>query len=759
MNAFQLALRVLRVDRRTRTSAILTAVGVAVATGLVLLLATLPFATQAREQRAQWQDAYWYAKEGKSALLVQSSKDYFDGKEIRRVDLAVTDPGAVHLPAGIDKLPAPGQTMVSPELGKLLNRTPANQLGDRFGKPVAALGEQALRYPEQLVVLVGHSPQELQGASQEAKSGVAGRPVADFPQTEAEPDGMLTLLTGVGVVVLLVPSLVLVASSARLTAARREQRMAALRLAGATPGQVTSMVAAETGLSAVVGALAGLLLSPALYGLATFVPWGGGTWLSSDFSLPVGLLVAIVVAIPALVVLAGVLGLRRALSTPLFAGGGHQVKPLHWWRLLSLPVAGLFFLYAIMTGRDSNSGQELVLVGLFLVVGSAMLVGPWVTSAVGGTFVRMWRRPSTLLAGRRLREDPKGAYRATAGIVLAVFAGSMGLTLLPSFASLGGDSSKFVDSALYADVRPDKAEAMTEQVNRKLAEGGSRERAVAAPAVLLSKASGKKDKDQEGVYLTYVMTCADAAKVIRLGLTEKDCKPDVDLYTPEGFDATKYVVANDFFGEGATTIPLGSMQVGRYPSGSGASAPFVMEPTALPAGAQPVDSTIVVPTTDADREQVRTALASVAGSSGIRSRDQHFNDQQRELDDVRRVTVIGLTAAAILAGCSAAIATAGAVMDRRRTFGALIAAGTPVRVLSRALRTEAALPSLVVTIGAGVAGTLVGLGLFSLVSHNPVTLTPWLLAPVVLGVGVALLGASVCTPALKRVAAEPLNDE
>ena len=51
------------------------------------------------------------------------------------------------------------------------------------------------------------------------------------------------------------------------------------------------------------------------------------------------------------------------------------------------------------------------------------------------------------------------------------------------------------------------------------------------------------------------------------------------------------------------------------------------------------------------------------------------------LDDLRRVTVIGLIAAGVLAGCSAAVATAGSVMDRRRTFGALIAAGTPEEIV------------------------------------------------------------------------------
>ena len=51
MNSFQLAFRVLRVDRGTQVSTTLTALGVAVATGLVLLLVSLPFATQARPGR------------------------------------------------------------------------------------------------------------------------------------------------------------------------------------------------------------------------------------------------------------------------------------------------------------------------------------------------------------------------------------------------------------------------------------------------------------------------------------------------------------------------------------------------------------------------------------------------------------------------------------------------------------------------------------------------------------------------------------
>src|SRR5207248_2729800 len=130
-------------------------------------------------------------------------------------------------------------------------------------------------------------------------------------------------------------------------------------------GQVTNMVAAETTLSAAAGALLGLAISPALHGLATFVPWDGGTWLASDFALPIGLTVFIALAIPVLVVSAGILGLRRVLKNPLFATGGHTRKPLRWWRLLALPGAGLFFLYAVLTAKDSG-GIGLVMTVLYV---------------------------------------------------------------------------------------------------------------------------------------------------------------------------------------------------------------------------------------------------------------------------------------------------------------------------------------------------------------------------------------------------------
>ncbi|SFP83665.1 FtsX-like permease family protein [Amycolatopsis arida] len=744
MTAFGLALRVLRVDRRTRTSTILTAVGVAVATGLVLLLVGLPFATQARAERASWQQPnHAVAPDAAGApLLLASSGDYTGTDKITRVDVAVTgDPAALRLPPGVPRLPGPGEVLLSPALFEKVRTSPAAQLGDRFGPNiVGTIGSDGLRYPEQLVALVGHAPGEMTATAV---------PMTGFDLGDGQVDPLLQLLAGVGVVVLLVPSLVLVASAARLTAARRERRLAALRLSGATPGQVTAMVAAETTIAAAGGALLGLAVSPLLFRLAALVPWDGGTWQPGDFVLPIGLSAVIVVAMPLLVLLAAVLGLRRVVTSPLSATGGHSRKPLHWWRLLVLPAAGLFFFYVITTA-DEGGGLLLVFLALAFVVGSAAVVGPWITSAIGGLFVRGWRRPAVLLAGRRLRDDPRGAYRSSAGVVLAVFAGSMALTLLPSFEAMAGGGRSFEDSVLYVETDAEGAERVLAGANAELARYGQVERAVAVGMVYLVDAAGSTRS-------ALVAGCAVADELTRFDMAGA-CAGGPAIYSDQRVNTSGLGIET---GPGSPTTPLPAGVPFRpvVATDGDVSGSIVVDPAVLPAGVVPERVTVAVPTTPENREVVRTALVGAAGGAQVESRELRLEGQQTQLADLRRVTVIGLVAAAVLAGCSAAIATAGSVMDRRRTFGALIAAGTPVRVLARALRAEAAMPALVATVGAGAAGVFVAVGLLSLIDRDGVVLSPWSLAPVVLGIGVAALAASVCRPALRRVQAEPLADE
>jgi hypothetical protein len=734
MNPLQLALRVLRVDRRTQVSTVLTALGVAVATGLVLLLASLPYATQSRAERTLWQHPTMGDSRANPTVSWSSSEDTLDGRLITRVDVApLVDRSQLTLPPGIDRLPAPGEMLQSPELAALTASLPPAELADRFdAKAAGLLGNDALMFPEQLVVLVGHTPDTMPASAVELPVLASG---------EARPDGLLSLLAGVGIVVLLVPSLVLVASASRLTAARRERRLAALRLAGATPAQVTAMVAAETGLAALGGAVIGVAASPVLHSLATWVSWGGGTWFARDFMLPWPVIVLVALAVPVLVVGAAVAGLRRVINTPLMATGGHTRKPLSKVRLLIVPVAALVFFWSLSKANVTDGAMLPVLVSLGFLMWSPTVVGPWVTSALGGVFTKVWRKPSALLAGRRLRDDPKAAYRASAGVVLAVFAGSMALTLMPSLESEAGYYSSYRDSVLYVSTDADHAAKIVATVDARLERYGLAQRAASVGQVEL-----KQGLD----YGTgYVVTCADAKVLLPVTVT---CGTKPAIYAPSsaGIDMIEYT--EDGGGQQTTPLP------GSYVASGGLDV-VLIDPSLLPKDAPLTGVDVAVPADNASRESARTALLAAADGAQVISKEMKLGEQNTELADLRRVTVIGLVTAAVLGGLSAAISTAGSVLDRRRTFGALMAAGTPVRTLAKALRAEAALPALVSTIGAGALGTAVGVGLFGLVSESMPVFSPWLAAPIALGALVALLAASVCTPALNRVRAEPLADE
>jgi len=733
MNALSIAFRVLRVDRRTRTSAFLTAVGVAVATSLVLLLLGLPYAVDAREERVAWQNKAEQTlvdQRQDAPALIKISTDRFGDQEIGRLDVALTGKGRLDLPPGVTRLPGPGESLVSPALAELIDKQPASSLGERFGKVVGYIGSAGLRHDDQLFALVGQRVEDM---------GEDALPISDFTTSAYYTDYDLELLAGVGLVVLLVPSLVLVASAARLTATRRERRLAAFRLAGATPQQVMAMVVAELAIPTVVGVVLGAAVNPLVRMWASEVPWDGSEWHPSDLAAPTELVVGAVVCLPLLVIGAAVFGLRRVVITPLGAMQRTPTKPLSWLRVLALPAALAVFVVAAQLG----AGNMVVLGALATLIGSATVVGPWVTAAVGRFLVKAWRGPAGLLAGRRLHTDPKAAYRASSGVVLAVFVGAMALTLLPTLEStdFGPPEPTFAPSTLRLNATADQADKVVERIDDRLTRYGQQERAVRLDNAVVNDANGVP-------YPAYIGDCKEAAPLF--GLSPQVCLDQPAVYgvggTPVSLDA-EYDQSTFPLPKGVATADLPRPVV-------------LVDRELVPEGFKATASLVAVATSDTDTDLIRTAM--VAGSAGA----EVFSDVDMvasgtdRLDELRRITAIGIVIAGLLAGCSAAIATAGSVMDRRRTFGAMIAAGTQMSVLARTLRVEASLPAVIATFGAGLAGVFVGVMLLGLIdSPLELVLSPWLLAPVVVGVIVAVLAASVCGPALRRVRQEPLSDE
>ena len=747
----RIALSVLRNDSRSRVGALLVTLGVALGVSLVLWLASAPHALQQRADRIAWRstDNAVSQQDSRAQIVVAVNKDQFDGKLIQRFDVTRAHVGGyVSLAPGLPQFPEPGQVLLSPALAALVQSTPPEKLGDRFpGQVVGQLGVQALEYPDELVAIVGHAPGTIYGYSLPGFAGNTGY---------ADDNGdMLYLLTRIGMVVLIVPCLVLVTSAARLTATRRERRLAALRLAGATPAQVIAVTAVETVIGAVLGSVIAVVAAEPLSHLTAQIPWGGGTWLPGDFTSGPAFVAFVAVLAPVLVVAAAVLGLRRVVDRPLTAAAEQPKRKISTARLLGLITAGGVFVLglSIATSGYGRDRFTVVLVGLGAIGVALVLAGPVVTAFVGKYFVARWRKPSTLLAGRRLLSDPVAAFRAAAGVVVAVFAGSMALTMLPGLEDeVPIFSGPWRDSAIVAD----SVGLNTDPVGELRAELSRRKLDAQVVPLVSGYLTSTTDSHGEN-YPTVIAPCLDAAKVLS-GLSASDCGDGPAVYAPLGF---RDLVRNVEFERTArvpndaplakplpSTVPVRSM--------SGGGQMIVIDPGVFPElAANPTGAATT--STPSNRDAVYTAVVRVLPDVPVADNIRDSSRGTVLIADLRRATAIGLALMALLSGASAAVAAVGSVIDRRRTFGALIAAGTPVRVLARALRREVVLPVLVATLASSAAGVFVGLGLLSVTrdisGHGEMLLNPWILAPAAAGFLVALAAAAACGPVLRTFSA------
>jgi hypothetical protein len=758
VSVLRIAFAVLRNDSRSRISAALVTVGVALGVSLVLWLAAAPHALQQRADRISWRsnENAVSQTDNRAQVVVAANQDQFDGRLIQRFDLTRAHVGGfVSLPPGIREFPEPGQILLSPALAALVKATPPEKLGDRFpGQLVDEIGVPALEYPDELVAIVGHEPGTINGYATTGLGGNVGY--------AADNADMLYLLTRIGMVVLIVPCLVLVGSAARLTAARRERRLAALRLAGATVPQVIAMAAIETVVGAVLGSVIAVLAAEPLSHLTARIPWGGGTWLPGDFTSGALFTGFVAVLAPVLVVAAAVLGLRRVVDKPLAAAEQQNRRRISTTRLLGLLVAGGVFVLGLAIATSGYGGRDrftVVLVGLGAVGAALVLAGPVVTALVGWIFVARWRKPSTLLAGRRLLGDPVASFRAAAGIVVAVFAGSLALTMLPGIEDqVPVFAGPWKDSAIVAD----SVNRNTDVIGELRAELARRKLDAEVVPLVGGHLRSTSNIYSQG-YQAVIAPCKDAAKVLS-GLSASDCVEGPAVYIPLGYQSSMH----DLEFAAGSRRPQDAPTPKRLPADvqlhtvAGDPQVMVIDPAVFPdLAAQPTGAATT--TTPSTRDAVYTAVVRLLPDVPVADNYRDSSHGSVLMGDLRRATAIGLGLMALLSGASAAVAAAGSVIDRRRTFGALIAAGTPVRVLARALRREVVLPVLVATLGSCLAGMFVGIGLLgvtrSISGRGETLLYLWILAPAAAGFLVALAAAAACGPVLRTFSAKDYSYE
>ncbi|SEU45884.1 FtsX-like permease family protein [Nonomuraea wenchangensis] len=417
----------------------LTLGAVAVSTALLLFAVAANLAFDARAERGAWRNPVPVAKDAaaKDAVAVEASRfDYVRDRAITVVDLAALRPDAAP-PPGLPRFPKPGETWLSPALAELARELLPAELGDRYPRPAGVLGDEALVYPGELVAVVGHAPDAPAMTAERSDDWIVGKPpvrVASLAGTPSEDAEAYKVLAVIASVLMVVPLLVFGGAAARLTVARRDRRLAALRLVGATPGQVVRMTVAEAVLVALAGALVGAVAFALAVPLLTLIEIQGGAWFAGDLFPGLAVLAGVLVAVPLLVGLSAVAGLRRVVVSPLGVAKRETPPGMRFVRVLAL--LAVLAAFPMLT---QGTSVAIVAVALGLAFLCLNLAGPWVVGLIGRITAGTARGPARLLAGRRLVDDPRSAWRTVSGVALTGFvAGFLGLLSPGAFAQADG---------------------------------------------------------------------------------------------------------------------------------------------------------------------------------------------------------------------------------------------------------------------------------------------------------------------------------
>lgn len=232
-----------------------------------------------------------------------------------------------------------------------------------------------------------------------------------------------------GLILLTIPVLALAAQCGRLGAPARDRRLAAIRLAGATPRQTVALVATETGVACGLGVAVGLAAYLAGREVLHRPDAAGRLALPTDVLPPTWALAVITLGLPLVGTAVAAILLRRVTVTPF--GVVRRLRgtaPKPWPGLLILAGVAVFTVSeplgsAIEGVPNLASAALLFLGGLSAFVGVVLGTG-WISHTAGRLLHRLARGPAALLAARRLLADPWSGSRTFAALLACVMFGA-----------------------------------------------------------------------------------------------------------------------------------------------------------------------------------------------------------------------------------------------------------------------------------------------------------------------------------------------
>jgi hypothetical protein len=408
--------------------------------------------------------------------------------------------------------------------------------------------------------------------------------------------------------------------------------------------------------------------------------------------------------------------------------------------LVGLAELGFFVVRGRQLSIDAET--QAFVSGFLLIIVGLVIAGPWLTMAMARIMARRTSHASALIAARRLSDDPRGAFRAVSGLVLALFVTTVAVVAITTQDAEDGTQ---VSSGAAANVLTDQFAGQQQFSSTSGGSPGS-----AAPAASLSaqlrgiagvqgvvvvRAAAKLTVP--GALIGYnpgppgtgpapapagVVSCAQLATVPTLGRCPAGAT--VAAFPESGFEVNGYGTATAGITWPAANVPasrLETLGVDTINVATDGSVPAVERARTVLENAYP-HLGFGAPSTIGELDAV----------------DDTVNNAYQQLANV--VILVSLP----IAGCTLAASIAAGLADRKRPFSLLRLTGAPLAMLRRVVALESAVPLL------AVAAVAIGTGFAAAAEYASVAQHHSVVAP---GVGYYLLTAGGILVSLGIIAA------
>ena len=335
----------------------------------------------------------------------------------------------------------------------------------------------------------------------------------------------------------------------------------------------------------------------------------------------------------------------------------------------------------------ANGGQLLeLLAGFVLLVVGLVLAGPWFTAAGARLMAKRANRPSTLIAGRRLLDNPKTAFRFISGLVIALFVTSATFGALSSISAAGSAGGGNAGTDTLADpfcafsTTNCSRSAIVPSVPGKVLTELRTTPGVRNVSLVHQLPPGQPTTWGGAVG---VVSCHQLAGTPAIGRCARGTK-----------------VANIGYFMNRSSEPTHTLSPRSGPRHTSPWRKLAVSPSTLWSS----------PRTDhsARLNELGRSLERAFPFRGVPvAVDSVDPGTARLLTMIQDMTDVVIVASLIIAACSLAVSIAAGLGERKRPFSLLRLTGVPTSVLHRVIALESALPLLI------VAGVSIVVGMVS----------------------------------------------